>query len=1287
FVNIFYIFFSTAEPVDVLKVLEFPTVPEGVEKTSGFCTNRRASQPDTAYKIGKTAQISAQTKQLFPDGVFPEDFSILTTIKPKAGIQSFLLSIYNEKGVQQLGVEVGRSPVFLYEDQTGKPAPEDYPLFRSLNLADGKWHRVGISVEKKTVTIIVDCKKKLTKTLDRGDHAGIDTNGITVFGTRILDEEAFEGAIQQLLIVADPKAAYDYCEHYSPDCDVPHKDTLQAQDPGEEYTTAVEYGDLYDYYEGATPTATDEYSEPQRVKRSVSMKTKRTRKSPKSFSKPYKYQEQKQAKKLAPKKNGYRSPPPRNLILGVIGLPGPPGLQGPPGSAGDPGDRGPPGRAGLPGADGLPGPPGTMLMLPFRFGGDGEKGPVVSAQEAQAQAILSQARLAMRGPPGPMGLTGRSGPVGLPGSPGLKGDSGDSGPQGPRGIQGPPGQMGKPGKRGRAGADGARGMPGESGSKGDRGFDGLPGLPGEKGHRGENGPPGPHGPPGEDGPRYLIGVFSYKPLARLPQPQIFVVCRIHFVIFQCCHFQGQPGPQGPIGYPGPRGVKGADGVRGLKGGKGEKGEDGFPGFKGDMGLKGDRGELGLAGPRGEDGPEGPKGRAGPNGESGPLGPAGEKGKLGVPGLPGYPGRQGPKGVAGKSGPRGQRGPTGPRGARGVRGPTGKPGPKGTAGNDGPPGPPGERGPQGPQGSVGFPGPKGPPGPPGKDGLPGHPGQRGETVSQKDLPGPTGETGPIGERGHPGPPGPPGEQGLPGAGGKEGAKGDPGPLGSPGKDGPPGLRGFPGERGLPGVTGERGPSGPAGRDGVQGPVGLPGPAGPQGPPGEDGDKVNCNFNSSDGEPGPRGQQGMFGQKGDEGPRGFPGPPGPIGLQVSGPKGERGEKGEAGPPGAAGPAGPKGPPGDDGPKGNPVSVIQLGEQGLPGAPGQDGPPGPMVRSETSLPLLVLSGHPGLIGLIGPPGEQGEKGDRGLPGPQGPAGGKGDTGPQGPKGSKGSSGPAGQKGDTGSAGPPGLPGPPGEIIQPLPIQRPKKSRRSIDMQADEAGTMLDYGEGMEDIFGSLNNLKQDIERMKYPMGTQNNPARSCKDLQLAHPEFSDGEYYIDPNQGCPGDSFKVYCNFTAGGETCIFPDKKSNGVRISSWPKEAPGSWFSEFKRGKILSYVDAEGNSINMVQMTFLKLLTASARQNLTYSCHQSVAWHDATTDSYDRALRFLGSNDEEISYDNNPFIKALSDGCAVRKGYGKTVLEINTPKIDQVPIVDVMFTDFGDPNQKFGFEVGPVCFLG
>lgn len=79
---------------------------------------------------------------------------------------------------------------------------------------------------------------------------------------------------------------------------------------------------------------------------------------------------------------------------------------------------------------------------------------------------------------------------------------------------------------------------------------------------------------------------------------------------------------------------------------------------------------------------------------------------------------------------------------------------------------------------------------------------------------------------------------------------------------------------------------------------------------------------------------------------------------------------------------------------------------------------------------------------------------------------------------------------------------------------------------------------------------------------------------------------------------------------------------------------------LSYLDVEGNSINMVQMTFLRLLTASARQNFTYNCHQSIAWYDMSSASYDKALRFLGSNDEEMSYENNPHIKALYDGCAV-----------------------------------------------
>lgn len=97
----------------------------------------------------------------------------------------------------------------------------------------------------------------------------------------------------------------------------------------------------------------------------------------------------------------------------------------------------------------------------------------------------------------------------------------------------------------------------------------------------------------------------------------------------------------------------------------------------------------------------------------------------------------------------------------------------------------------------------------------------------------------------------------------------------------------------------------------------------------------------------------------------------------------------------------------------------------------------------------------------------------------------------------------------------GPPGEVIQPLPIQRSPKSKRSIDASqllpetdsdmpaSDAAGTEFLIGtEGMEEIFGSLNSLRQEIETMRFPLGTQDSPARTCQDLHLSQPELKDGE-----------------------------------------------------------------------------------------------------------------------------------------------------------------------------------------
>lgn len=143
----------------------------------------------------------------------------------------------------------------------------------------------------------------------------------------------------------------------------------------------------------------------------------------------------------------------------------------------------------------------------------------------------------------------------------------------------------------------------------------------------------------------------------------------------------------------------------------------------------------------------------------------------------------------------------------------------------------------------------------------------------------------------------------------------------------------------------------------------------------------------------------------------------------------------------------------------------------------------------------------------------------------------------------GPAGPKGQKGVQGPPGHPvssptpscsdllcqfqmslfhphtrltspsfsaqGPPGEVIQPLPIQMPKKTRRSVDgsrlMQEDETvltGETPDSPGGLEEIFGSLDSLREEIEQMRRPTGTQDSPGRTCQDLKLCHPELPDGQ-----------------------------------------------------------------------------------------------------------------------------------------------------------------------------------------
>ena len=67
---------------------------------------------------------------------------------------------------------------------------------------------------------------------------------------------------------------------------------------------------------------------------------------------------------------------------------------------------------------------------------------------------------------------------------------------------------------------------------------------------------------------------------------------------------------------------------------------------------------------------------------------------------------------------------------------------------------------------------------------------------------------------------------------------------------------------------------------------------------------------------------------------------------------------------------------------------------------------------------------------------------------------------------------------------------------------------------------------------------------------------------------------------------------------------------------------------------------MVQLTFLKLLSATAKQTFTYTCQNSAGWFDSTARSHRHALRFRGGNDEEMTQAKTPVIQSLHDGCQV-----------------------------------------------
>lgn len=68
-------------------------------------------------------------------------------------------------------------------------------------------------------------------------------------------------------------------------------------------------------------------------------------------------------------------------------------------------------------------------------------------------------------------------------------------------------------------------------------------------------------------------------------------------------------------------------------------------------------------------------------------------------------------------------------------------------------------------------------------------------------------------------------------------------------------------------------------------------------------------------------------------------------------------------------------------------------------------------------------------------------------------------------------------------------------------------------------------------------------------------------------------------------------------------------------------------------------MGVVQLTFLRLLSVSAHQDVSYPCSGAAR---------DGPLRLRGANEDELSPETSPYVKEFRDGCQVgvgRAGWG------------------------------------------
>ncbi|TRY53868.1 hypothetical protein DNTS_002811 [Danionella cerebrum] len=175
-----------------------------------------------AYYFGPNSNVGRLTHSFIPEPFFT-DFAIIVTIRPSSSRGGVLFAITDPSqkmvhlGLALTPVEDKTQRIVLYYSEPGLSDSTEVASFKVPDMRQ-QWSRFTLSVEGEEVRLYMDCEEYHSAPLRRSTQPlrFQPGSGVFVANAGSTGLERFVGAIQQLVIKPDPRAAEEQCEEDDP---------------------------------------------------------------------------------------------------------------------------------------------------------------------------------------------------------------------------------------------------------------------------------------------------------------------------------------------------------------------------------------------------------------------------------------------------------------------------------------------------------------------------------------------------------------------------------------------------------------------------------------------------------------------------------------------------------------------------------------------------------------------------------------------------------------------------------------------------------------------------------------------------------------------------------------------------------------------------------------------------------------------------------------------------------------------------------------------------------------